>query len=104
MRKDIQARPVDYSRPVEYGPGITPVSGTIAVIRAAADERLLYDRRTAARMLSISIRSLAYLLSRGEIRFRRIGSKTLIPRAELLRFARGHHPSPLARVDEALQG
>jgi hypothetical protein len=57
--------------------------------------RLLYDRKSAARLLSISIRSLAYLLSRGEIRFRRIGSKTLIPHAEFVRFARGHHPEPV---------
>lgn len=63
------------------------------------DTRLLYDRKTAAKMLSISLRSLAYLLSRGEIHFRRIGSKTLIPYSELVRFARGHHPTPLARVD-----
>jgi len=104
MRKNFQARPVDYSRRVVYGPGLTPVSGTIEVIRAAADERLLYDRKTAARMLSISVRSVAYLLSRGQIRFRRIGSKTLIPHAELVRFARGHHPSPLASGNETLQG
>ena len=49
MRKDIQARPVDYSRPVEYGPGITPVSGTIAVIRAAADERLFTTEKPPQR-------------------------------------------------------
>lgn len=60
------------------------------------EQRLLYDRKTAARMLSISLRSLAYLLSRGEIRFRRIGTKTLIPHAELVRFAHGHHPEPVA--------
>ena len=59
------------------------------------ESRILYDRKTAAQMLSISIRSLAYLLSRGEIRFRRIGSKTLIPHAELVRFAHGHHPEPI---------
>ena len=59
------------------------------------ETRLLYDRKTAARMLSISLRSLAYPLSRGEIRFRRIGSKTLIPHAELARFAQGHHPGPI---------
>jgi excisionase family DNA binding protein len=58
--------------------------------------RLLYDRKEAARQLSISLRSLAYLLSRGEIHFRRIGSKTLIPHSELVRFAKGHHPKPLA--------
>ena len=63
------------------------------------EARLLYDRKTAAKMLSISLRSLAYLLSCEEIRFRRLGSKTLIPHAELVRFARGHHPTPLASGD-----
>ena len=82
-----------------------PEPGTVEYIGAATDERLLYDRKTAAKMLSISLRSLAYLLSRGDIRFRRIGSKTLIPHGELVRFARGHHPSPLAGrgMDESLQ-
>jgi hypothetical protein len=60
------------------------------------NQLLLYDRKSAACMLSISIRSLAYLLSRGEIHFRRIGTKTLIPHAELVRFARGHHPEPVS--------
>jgi excisionase family DNA binding protein len=59
------------------------------------ETRLLYDRKTAAKMLSLSIRSLAYLLSRGEIRFRRLGAKILIPHSELVRFANGHHPEPM---------
>lgn len=74
-------------------------------MRVDVESRLLYDRKEAAKLLSISLRSLAYLLSRGEIHFRRIGSKTLIPHAELVRFARGQHPSPLASrsVNEPLQ-
>jgi hypothetical protein len=60
------------------------------------NQLLLYDRKSAARMLSINLRGLAYLLSRGEIHFRRIGTKTLIPHAELVRFARGHHPEPVS--------
>jgi excisionase family DNA binding protein len=59
-------------------------------------QRLLYDKRSAAEMLSISLRSLNYLLSRGKIRFRRMGSRVLIPHAELVRFAQGHHPEPVA--------
>ena len=59
-------------------------------------QRLLYDKRTAAEMLSISLRSLNYLLSRGQIRFRRIGSHVVIPHGELVRFAHGHHPEPVA--------
>lgn len=59
-------------------------------------EQLLYDRKAAAAMLSISERSVSYLLPRGKIRFRRIGSRTLIPRSELVRFARGYHPELIA--------
>jgi excisionase family DNA binding protein len=59
-------------------------------------QRLLYDKQTAAEILSISLRSLNYLLSRGKIRFRRVGSRVLIPHAELVRFAHGHHPEPVA--------
>jgi excisionase family DNA binding protein len=59
-------------------------------------QRLLYDKQTAAETLSISLRSLNYLLSRGKIRFRRVGSRVLIPHAELVRFAHGHHPEPVA--------
>ena len=59
-------------------------------------QRLLYDRKGAAEQLSISVRTLAYFLSRGEIRFRKIGAKVLIPRSELVRFAKEHHPFSVA--------
>jgi hypothetical protein len=66
------------------------------------EARLLYDRKTAAKMLSISLRSLAYLLARGENRLRRIGSKTLISLGELIRFARAHQPAHVASGGESL--
>lgn len=59
------------------------------------EARLLYDRKSAARMLSISLRSLTYLIAHGELRFRRIGAKTLIPHAELVRFTKSHHTEPV---------
>ena len=58
--------------------------------------KLLYDKKTAADQLSISLRSLNYFISRGEIRFRRVGRRVLIPQSELVRFARGHHPEPVS--------
>jgi hypothetical protein len=67
---------------------------TIATKRKDTHEtepRLLYDRKAAARMLSISIRSLDYLLQRREFRTRRIGKKVLIPHGELIRYSRGDH-------------
>jgi hypothetical protein len=55
------------------------------------EPRLLYDRKEAARQLSISIRSLDYLLQRRQFQTRRIGKKVLIPHAELIKYARGDH-------------
>src|SRR5665213_1482770 len=60
-------------------------------VRRAAmppDQRLLVDRRNAAQYLSISQRSLDYLLANGELNVRRIGSRVLIPLSELQRYAR----------------
>jgi hypothetical protein len=53
--------------------------------------RLLYDRKSAAQMLSISVRSLDYLISRKELDTRRIGKKVLVPHRELVRYAQGNH-------------
>jgi hypothetical protein len=58
-------------------------------------EKLLYSRRDAAHALSISIRSLDYLVERGELPTKRIGKKVLIPGPDLRRFARGDHPEAL---------
>jgi excisionase family DNA binding protein len=59
-------------------------------------EKLLYDRRSAAEQLSISIRSLDYLVANKKLATRRIGKKVLIPRAELVRFARADHYESVA--------
>lgn len=53
--------------------------------------RLLYDRKSAASMLSISVRALDYLIARQTVGVRRIGSRVLIPAAELLRVAGEDH-------------
>ena len=54
-------------------------------------QRLLYDRKEAARQLSISVRSLDYLIAGRELETRRIGKKVLIPHGSLSRFAQGNH-------------
>jgi hypothetical protein len=53
--------------------------------------RLLYDRKEAARQLSISIRSLDYLIAAKTFQTRRVGKKILIPHGELVRFAGSNH-------------
>ena len=58
---------------------------------ATTSPRLLYDRKEAARQLSISVRTLDYLISGKELETRRIGKKVLIPHGSLSRFAQGNH-------------
>jgi hypothetical protein len=49
--------------------------------------RLLYTRKEAAYQISISVRSLDYLIAGKQIVTRRIGSRILIPHEELVRLA-----------------
>jgi hypothetical protein len=58
-------------------------------------ERLLYSRRDAARLLSISTRSLDYLIGTKQLTARRLGRRLLVPRTELLRFVRADHPDAI---------
>lgn len=58
-------------------------------------EKLLYDRKSAAHALSISVRSLDYLLSQRALRTRKLGKKVLIPAGELKRFAAADHFGPI---------
>ena len=57
---------------------------------AAPEEptRLLYDRKNAARMLSISVRSLDYLIAERRLAVTRIGGRVLVPHRELARIAK----------------
>ena len=56
-----------------------------------SDTRLLYDRKTAAQQLSISVATLDRLVANKCLTARRIGGRVLIPYGELKRFARADH-------------
>lgn len=58
-------------------------------------DRLLYSRKDAARALSISTRSLDYLIGQKQLGTKRLGRRLLIPRGELLKFARADHTDPI---------
>ena len=60
------------------------------------NEKLLVGREEAAEILSISVRSVDYLLANKRLTFRRIGARMLIPVADLHKFARADHPEPIA--------
>ena|ERR1700733_4503293 len=55
-------------------------------------EKLLYSRRDTAEALSLSIRSIDYLITTGRLPARRVGGKILILASAVRRFAREDHP------------
>lgn len=56
-------------------------------------DRLLYSRKDAAALLSISVRRLDYLIEQGSLKPCRIGRKVTIPAKQLADFARGDWPT-----------
>ncbi len=56
--------------------------------RRTNERRILYGKKDAAKLLSISIRKLEYLIRKGEIVVRRVDRRVLVSYEELLRFAR----------------
>jgi excisionase family DNA binding protein len=60
------------------------------------EDKLLLSRSEAAAVLSISQRSLDYLIANKFLTVRRIGSRVLIPINDLQRFSRADHPQRLA--------
>src|ERR1700722_3841124 len=61
-----------------------------------SEAKILVSRDEAAQLLSISRRSIDYLVANRRLATRRIGARLLIPVADLRRFARGDHPE---RID-----
>ena len=65
--------------------------------------RLLYSRKSAAHALDVSVRTLDYLIARGEVKTVASARGSLIPSPELERFATDDHPEPVIvrPVDQA---
>jgi hypothetical protein len=61
-----------------------------------SDDKLLLSRREAAALLSISQRSLDYLIAGNVLAVRRIGARVLIPNDVLQRFARSDYRRKIA--------
>jgi len=57
------------------------------------NEKLLIDRKTAAGLLSLGLRSLDTLLASGTLPSIRVGRRRLIKRRDLQRFAERSHPN-----------
>ena len=58
-----------------------------------AFQKVLYTKREAAQLLSISLRSLDYLIVSQQLPARRIGRRVLVHRDSIEQFARLDHAS-----------
>lgn len=76
-------------------PEVSLFSEILSDLCASADTtpvpKLLFSRKEASYALGLSIRSISYLLKSGQLKFRKVGSKTLIPHESLLRFSKMDH-------------
>ena len=67
-----------------------------ASVEVAPMNELLVSHEEAAQILSISKRSVEYLIAARHLPTRRIGTRALIPIEEVRRFARFDHPERIA--------
>jgi len=76
-------------------PELSSFSEVLFDLCASADPtpvaKLLYDRRSAAFALSVSIRSLDYLIANKHLNAIRLGRKVMISHQELAKFSRANH-------------
>ncbi len=70
--------------------------------RNAHIEPLLYDRKTTARLLSVSVRSVDYMVQSGRLGHRRIGTRVLIPASQVRRMAETGCPYGVTDTDESI--
>jgi excisionase family DNA binding protein len=60
-------------------------------------EKLLFNRKEAAALLSVSVQSIDKLVHRGELRCVRVGKRLLIPPVVLLEFTKERRSPPLVK-------
>jgi excisionase family DNA binding protein len=67
-----------------------------ASVEVVPMNKLLVSQSEAAQLLSISKRSVEYLVATRQLSTRRIGTRALIPIEDVRRFARSDHPERMA--------
>jgi excisionase family DNA binding protein len=63
-----------------------PAVARSSTITLPIPPKLLFDRTEFTALTGVSLRTVANLIASGTLRVKRVGRRTLIPRAELLRF------------------
>ena len=65
---------------------------------SSAIQKLLYDRKSAAYALSVSIRTVDYLIATKKLAFLKLGRKVMIRASEMERFAACNHFEGVAAI------
>jgi excisionase family DNA binding protein len=63
----------------------------IAVNNRQPIRRLLYSKKESAELLSVSVRTISYMIDGGALESRSIGRRVLIPYSSLESFAKKNH-------------
>jgi hypothetical protein len=67
----------------------------LQAVPAQTGEQFLFDKKQAAHALSCSVRSIDYLIARGDLVKRRIGASVKVTRESVRRYATGDHSEAL---------
>jgi excisionase family DNA binding protein len=63
----------------------------MASIAPATHSKLMYSKTETAQMLSISIRTVENLMTNGQLAFRKVGKRVLVPVQALIQFTKRDH-------------
>ena len=75
---------------------IAPRKKAPAAVTVNPKDKLLVSQKEAAQLLSISRRSVEYLVATKKLSTRHIGARALIPIEDVRKFARSDHPERMA--------
>jgi excisionase family DNA binding protein len=78
-----------------------PYKGLMKAMAIQVTNKVLFTKREAAQMLSISVRSIDYLIFNQQLPTRRIGRRVLVHRDAIEQFARRDHAFIRAEVSSA---
>jgi excisionase family DNA binding protein len=63
-----------------------------------AHSKLMYSKSETAQMLSISIRTVENLMMNGQLAFRKVGKRVLVPVQTLIQFTKRDHATGRAQL------
>ena len=70
-----------------------PTANAVSQNSLSPDKKILLSRHDVAALLSVSVRTIDYLIASKELPVRRLGRRTLVARSDVERFIKSNHPT-----------